>query len=229
MTAPTPRSPSLALSGSNPTGEAPFSCALRHAGRVTSLQSPSGQRGDLLVLAQQLCQQHGLLPGDLAELRLDLGPGSYTGLRVAVTLARFLQHFAGIPVLTIDTLSLLARCSSAPHDRQRLRPVLDARMGRYHTGTLAYRDGQLVQLADPVAMQPAAWLDSLQAGDLVIAPAMLGNGLAAELQARGIDWRVAGHVTAAALFLDDIALQPREAAELQPQYLVASYAEVAGQ
>jgi tRNA threonylcarbamoyl adenosine modification protein YeaZ len=217
--------PTLALSGSNPTGQTPFSAALRTAGAIASLQSPAGQRGDLAVLAQQLCQQHGLGPAELAELRIDLGPGSYTGLRVAVTLTRFVQHFAGIPVLAIDTLSLLARCSVAPGCGQRLRPVLDARMGRYHTGTLHYHHEQLVAAAPPVALRPAVWLDSLAAGDLVIAPAALGEALASELQARSVAVCTAQPVTAAALFLPGLSLQACSSATLQPHYLIGSYAE----
>jgi len=229
MTSAAALSPALALSASNPTGAVSVSCALRHRGVITSLHASTGQRGDLATLAQQLCQQQGLTPAALAELRIDLGPGSYTGLRVAVTLVRFLHHYAGIPVLATDTLSLMARCSVASACTQRLRPVLDARMGRYHTGTFRYRNDQLQALAEPVALRPAAWLDSLAAGDLVIAPAALGHVIAAELQARGVEWRAATAVTAEALFLPGLALQAHDAASLQPQYLVASYAEDAAE
>jgi tRNA threonylcarbamoyladenosine biosynthesis protein TsaB len=101
-------SPALAISGSNVTGDAPFSCALRRGGEVDEVRSPAGERGDLATLVRDLCAAHGVRPDQLAELRIDIGPGSYTGLRVAVTFARFLQRFGELRVLVIDSLSLLA-------------------------------------------------------------------------------------------------------------------------
>src|SRR5262245_47233419 len=83
-----------------------YSCALRlESGTV--LEDPSDQ-AELAAVVERLFARAGLAPTALAELRLDLGPGSYTGLRVAVTFARTLQVLGGIRVRTATSLELLA-------------------------------------------------------------------------------------------------------------------------
>ena len=53
---------SLALSGSNVTGDSPFSCALRLAGGEVFASAPVDGRGDLAALAADLCAQHRVRP-----------------------------------------------------------------------------------------------------------------------------------------------------------------------
>jgi tRNA A37 threonylcarbamoyladenosine modification protein TsaB len=130
--------PALALCASNATGDRPLSCALRTAAGIFTIHSTSAQRGDLTHLAAELCRRHGVTAADLRELRLDLGPGSYTGLRVAVTLARCLATFGALEVLTTDTLTLLAHTAGPQPTNRRLRPVLDARAGHLHDGQLRW-------------------------------------------------------------------------------------------
>jgi len=60
----------LAVSGSNLTGDVPFSAALRLPdGAVHEARAPAGERGDLASLCRDLCAAHGVAPRDLAELR----------------------------------------------------------------------------------------------------------------------------------------------------------------
>lgn len=217
--------PALALCGSNLGGDQPFSCALRLPSGIFAAHSPAGGRGDLATLAAGLCAQHGITPADLGELRLDLGPGSYTGLRVVVTFARFLQRFGDLRVLACDSLELMAATASTEPGPARLRPLLDARRGRYHGGTLRH-DVEGVRHLEPPAAQPLERiLASLQPGDQVVATAALAAQLGPELAARGVGVRRLAPIGAAALFTAPVLLQPTAAEQLEPRYLMGSYAE----
>lgn len=219
------RFPALALCGSNLGGDLPFSCALRLPDGLHVARSPAGARGDLAALADELCRAHGVGPSDLRELRLDLGPGSYTGLRVAVTFARFLQRFGGIPVLACDSLLLVAAAAPPVPGAVRLRPLLDARRDRFHCSAVRIGPAGLDHEVPPAAVPLAHVLDSLQPGDLVVTTAALAARLGDAVQAAGAAVAVFGPIDASALFAAVLPLQACESAGLEPRYLMGSYAE----
>ncbi len=218
--------PALALSGSNVTGDAPFSCALRLAsGAVHELRSPAGERGDLAALVAALCAAHRVRPQDLGELRVDLGPGSYTGLRVAVTFVRFLQRFGDLVVLATDSLSLLATAALGRDlTGRRLRPLLDARRERFHAAMLT--SAATLHLVEPPAALPFAdMLVRVTAADLCVVPKSVDALVGATLRAAGAEVLVAHGVAARDLFRPELVLSPSTSAELEPKYLMGSYAE----
>ena len=218
--------PALAISASNPCGDAAVSAALRWPdGRVVAAVAPAGARSDLVATIAGLCREHGVRPPDLRELRLDLGPGSYTGLRVAVTFARFLMQYGNLAVLATDSLALLATAAVGRRGG-RLRPLLDARRERFHLGCLLSADGgRLRQVDEPRAVAWSEVLASLQPGDLVVTPPTVAASRGEALRARGAVVVVATGVTARDLFRPELDLRPHTAAELEPRYLMASYAE----
>ena len=217
--------PALALSGSNLAGDAPFSCALRLPDGIHVVRSPIGDRGDLAGLAAALCRTHGVEPRSLQELRVDLGPGSYTGLRVAVTFVRFLQHFGAIPVLACDSLLLLASAVSLVPGPTRLRPLLDARRDRFHCGTLRHTAEGVRHLVEPTAEPLERVLASLEAGDRIVTTAALGLRFASAAAAAGAEIAEFTTLDAGALFSPTLRLRPCDAEQLAPRYLMGSYAE----
>lgn len=214
----------LALCGSNLTGDVPFSCALRVDGRLFVAQSPAGQRGDLPTLVRTVCEQAAITPGDLGAIRLDVGPGSYTGLRVAVTFVRVLQQFGGVVVQAIDSLALLA-ARAAADSRRDVRALLDARRDRVHVQSFVVGGGSVVATSSPAAVPLASVLTSQPPGGLVVVPANLPPSLAEPLRAAGATLQTATGLVAAEMFAAGLPFAPADAAALEPRYLMASYAE----
>ena len=52
----------------------------------------------LLDLIEEVLKEGGIALHDLAEIKVETGPGSYTGLRVGVAVANALGYSLGIPV-----------------------------------------------------------------------------------------------------------------------------------
>jgi tRNA threonylcarbamoyladenosine biosynthesis protein TsaB len=72
------------------------------------------ERGDndhsktLLPQIDRLLQQHKLTPNDLDAIYVGQGPGSYTGVRIAVTIAKMFALECHIPLFSFDSLALYA-------------------------------------------------------------------------------------------------------------------------
>ncbi|MEO6596651.1 MAG: tRNA (adenosine(37)-N6)-threonylcarbamoyltransferase complex dimerization subunit type 1 TsaB [Planctomycetota bacterium] len=214
------------MSGSNVSGDVPFSCALRLPTGLVEARSPAGSRGDLAALVAGLCAAHGVKAEQVAEIRLDLGPGSYTGLRVAVTFVRFLQRFGSVSVLAVDSLALMASVAAGhAATGQRLRPLLDARRGRYHSALWKQERGRLTCLAEARALPLAEVLADTAGGDLVVVPAVVHTQVGEDLRALGGQLHVVSGIAAADLFAANLLLLECPPEALEPRYLMRSYAE----
>jgi tRNA threonylcarbamoyladenosine biosynthesis protein TsaB len=214
---------SLALSGSNVSGDVPFSCALRLPSGIVGARSAPATRGDLALLVAELCNTHGVRPEAVAEILVDTGPGSYTGLRVAVTFVRFLQRFAGVQVRAVDSLALLAARAPRPTGG-RVFAVLDATRQRLHRAAFAGAPGPLVPVLPAAAVPLDTLLAELAAGDVVVVATTLPAPYRDALAARAT-LHIATAVLAAELFAPDLPSVPAVTADLEPRYLMGSYAE----
>lgn len=216
----------LAVSGSNLTGDVPFSAALVSDAGTTVLSSPAGERGDLALLCTNLCEKHGVTPAQIDKVRIDVGPGSYTGLRVAVTFVRFLQQYGDLQVQAVDSLAVLAlhALPEAAAD-VRVRPMLDARRGRYHTALFGFAGGKLVEHEGSAATATDQVLQSLRPDERLVMPPSLAEQLTEPLQGRESQVLVARELTANALLSDCLPWFDAKAEDLEPRYLMATYAE----
>jgi tRNA threonylcarbamoyladenosine biosynthesis protein TsaB len=100
-------------------------CAVVRDGAV--LGERSSRAGTVLADADELLRAHDLHPGRLDALAVGVGPGSFTGLRIGLALARGLGLALGIPAAGVSTLDALA--AGAPG----AVPVIDAKRGEVFT------------------------------------------------------------------------------------------------
>ena len=68
------------------------------------------------VKLQDLLAKAGLSLTDLSHIAVNVGPGSFTGIRVGINLARTLAYACGIPIVGICALDLLAAKNSKVGD-----------------------------------------------------------------------------------------------------------------
>ncbi|MDD5601391.1 MAG: tRNA (adenosine(37)-N6)-threonylcarbamoyltransferase complex dimerization subunit type 1 TsaB [Candidatus Izemoplasmatales bacterium] len=82
---------------------------------------------------ERLLKRHEFQLPDIDEVIVGIGPGSYTGVRIGVAIAKMIGYLNQIKIQTVSSLALLA--SSADDDW--ILPLIDARrnnayMGLYH-------------------------------------------------------------------------------------------------
>src|SRR5208282_2376277 len=98
------------LQGSAVLVEQSFSHGLKHA-------------AGLLPMIDQMVRGQGWEPADLQHVYISQGPGSFTGLRIGVTLAKTLSLATGARVVPVPSLQVLAH--NAPADATNVIIVLD--------------------------------------------------------------------------------------------------------
>jgi tRNA threonylcarbamoyl adenosine modification protein YeaZ len=62
----------------------------------------------LLPTVDQLCREHHWQPGDIDQLYISIGPGSFTGLRIAVTFAKSFAYAHGIKIVAVPSTDAAA-------------------------------------------------------------------------------------------------------------------------
>jgi tRNA threonylcarbamoyl adenosine modification protein YeaZ len=99
------------------------------AGRVLSEEHKHA--AELLPAVHELLSEAGRTPADVGVVCFSQGPGSFTGLRVAATVAQMWQSAVGSRVVAVPTLEVIARNGLAAEDApRRLAVILDARRGK---------------------------------------------------------------------------------------------------
>jgi len=89
----------------------PTSVAVLKGGRITAyLENPAStmQSARLMPMVEQALKQSALLYSDLSAVACTTGPGSFTGIRVALAAARGICFAAKVPGLGFTTLEVLA-------------------------------------------------------------------------------------------------------------------------
>lgn len=111
----------------------------------------------------ELLKECGLKTSDLTQIAVAKGPGSYTGVRIGVTIAKTLAWSLNIPVKTVSSHEVLA--ANGRFFQGLICPLFDARRGQVYTGLYQYRDGKLHGLEEDQNILLEDWLKKLKAMD----------------------------------------------------------------
>lgn len=150
------------------------SAALWRTGHILAHETEAishGQAAALMPMIERVMARAGIGYASLARIAVAVGPGGFTGLRVAIATARGLGLAAGVPVVGISSFQAAARIDG--DERRRRFVLIDSRRDEPY---LAELDADLGLIGAPRI---------LGAGDAVAlisdaAPAMvLGDGVAA--------------------------------------------------
>lgn len=130
--------------------------------------------GELILgMIQSLLAEAGLTLAGLDAIGFGRGPGGFTGVRLATTVAQGLGFAAGLPLLPVSDLRALAQqAGSQPDAPPQVLVCQDARMGQVYWGCFESADGSdriavpatasgamAEAVADPVAVRlPPGWV-----------------------------------------------------------------------
>ena len=99
----------------------------------------------------QLLKENNITPSHLAAVGVTDGPGSYTGIRVGLAAAKGLCYALKIPLITLNTLDVLALSAIQKIEDPTILycPMIDARRMEVYTAMYTY---QHLRLMEPQAL-----------------------------------------------------------------------------
>jgi tRNA threonylcarbamoyladenosine biosynthesis protein TsaB len=167
-----------------------YSVAVQAGGRMVVVPGPAGLpfAHGLFTAVEQAVAQAGIVMADLDRIAVGLGPGSYTGVRLAVTAARGLAWSLEIPIAGVASFqALAATVAAAAGGAGPVVIVADARVeelfaGRYRVTPAGVVEEELrvIKLGEAAGFIPA--------GSRVAGPGLLKHGAMLRAAAAGAEF-----------------------------------------
>jgi tRNA threonylcarbamoyladenosine biosynthesis protein TsaB len=120
----------MAIIVSIDTSTSVCSAALHENGHLIAskeLHTPQSAASQLAVQLSDLLAETAIQRKDISGIAVSSGPGSYTGLRIGTATAKGLCFGWNVPLMAIDSLSVLAYAVPSLHVSERFCPMIDAR------------------------------------------------------------------------------------------------------
>ncbi len=93
------------------------------------LDSPHVHSEQLVPMIGEVLAAAGIGVGGLDVIAVSIGPGSFTGLRIGLSVAKGLSTASGVPLAAVPTLEALAHAASAAVPERRIIALVDAHRG----------------------------------------------------------------------------------------------------
>jgi tRNA threonylcarbamoyladenosine biosynthesis protein TsaB len=146
---------------------------LLKAQQILNISATHNQR--LLPGIERILNDAGWSLEDLDGFAVSLGPGSFTGLRIGLSIVKGLAWATGKPLAGVPTLdALAANVSFVPY---KICPILDARKGEIYTALYRQGDEGIPQrLTSYMALKPEELVALISETTLLVGDGFLSYG-----------------------------------------------------
>ena len=125
---------------------------------ITNLKKNHSVR--VMPAIEFLLKECEVSPADLTKIVVAKGPGSYTGVRIGVTIAKSLAWTLQIPLVGISSLEIVA-ATVGRYFPSRVSPLFDARRGQIYTGLYRFQNSQFTVLEKDQLVLSKDWGEKL--------------------------------------------------------------------
>ena len=112
------------------------SVAISNGDKLLAIKEEGGEYSHsekLTVFIQDVLKESGKKIADIDVIAVSKGPGSYTGLRIGVSVAKGLCYSLNKPLVSVDTLQAMALGASINGEYDLYCPMIDARRMEVYT------------------------------------------------------------------------------------------------
>ncbi|WBL26054.1 tRNA (adenosine(37)-N6)-threonylcarbamoyltransferase complex dimerization subunit type 1 TsaB [Zunongwangia sp. HGR-M22] len=152
------------------------SVALCEDGKLIALKEDNSKgyshAEKLHVFIDQILKENNLEINNLDAVAVSKGPGSYTGLRIGVSTAKGLCFAQDIPLISVPTLTALAK-KVAPQSQEQIIPMLDARRMEVYSAVFDSAFNQVRETKAQI-LSEESFTEELSKGKVYF----IGNGVA---------------------------------------------------
>ncbi|MNP00936.1 tRNA threonylcarbamoyladenosine biosynthesis protein TsaB [compost metagenome] len=157
------------------TSTTSLTVAVMEQGKVLHEISEWGERNHsirILSIVEEVLKISGTLSSEVQGIAVGVGPGSYTGTRIAVTAAKTLAWALNIPIVGISSLHSLAfggyfHVMDAQNVNEGIEqvdwiiPLMDARRGQVYTALFSSSTEAPIRLEQDAIRLMEQWIDEL--------------------------------------------------------------------
>ena len=97
---------------------------------------------DSLILISEMFEKNNLIPEDVEKIIVVNGPGSFTGIRIGLSIAKTFAWARNIPVIPISSLEAMAYSSEI--DANYIIPIIDARRNYVYSSIYDTQNNQFI-------------------------------------------------------------------------------------
>jgi tRNA threonylcarbamoyladenosine biosynthesis protein TsaB len=108
---------------------------------------------------EHLLHELELTMADIHVLAVTAGPGSYTGIRIGVTIAKTISWARQLPLYSESSLTVLAM--NGLRFTGIVVPLLDARRRRVYSGVYEHDGGKMVEVCPQQVVEIERWLEQI--------------------------------------------------------------------
>ena len=131
----------------------------------------------LMPMIDDLCQQAGIKPAEIDGIAFGKGPGSFTGLRIAVSVAQGLSLATGAKLFGISSLQALAWQGMQQFGSSRIIAMMNAHMGEvFYAAYQRLNDSVIETVIDDALSKPEHVDLAAISSDLDASVSWLGAG-----------------------------------------------------
>ncbi|HHJ80499.1 MAG TPA: tRNA (adenosine(37)-N6)-threonylcarbamoyltransferase complex dimerization subunit type 1 TsaB [Candidatus Tenderia electrophaga] len=116
--------------------------------------APRGHGDLILPMVDELMSEAGLSPAQLGAVAFGRGPGAFTGVRIATSVAQGIAFAADLPVVPVSSLAALAQAGFRHKGYQAMLCAVDARMDEVYWGAYQIEQGVVSLLSDECVCRP---------------------------------------------------------------------------
>lgn len=175
-------------------------------------RTPNNHTIELTTAIRLALAQNHLRPGDLTAVAVPQGPGSFTGLRIGLGVAKGLAVAQGIGLVAVPTLEIVAK--GIPPSADPLVAVLQAGRGRICAQRFAWAGAAWRPVGEPAITGWEALLDSIDRPTIIAGEIDEATGALMARSARPIALVAGAYSLRRAGFLAELAWERVRAGQL---------------
>lgn len=210
-----------------------FSAALLSDGVILCEETFGGTETHarhIMPVLEKVIMTSGMTARDLSVLAVTVGPGSFTGLRIGLGVAKGISYALDIPIRGVSTLDAMAwrfRDSGNP-----VHVLLDARRGEVYTSGYVFLNGKISEKTAEKACTPEEAVSDASEGSVFCGSGAsvfrqrIESSTGFRINPLNPDSEIRASDVAILAYLQDGAIRDQNTSEIRPIYLRRSEAEI---
>lgn len=121
---------------------------------ATHKVAPKQHTSIVLPMIKSLLDEAGLKLADLHAIAFGCGPGSFTGIRIAASLAQGIGYANSLPVIPVSSLAAAAQAAYEKEGWSKIMVAVDARMRQIYWSTYEINNGLVINTMPEQLISP---------------------------------------------------------------------------